>query len=120
MACHAVRGNGSHLGPDLSDIGAARRPGELLRSVQDPAAEVLPQNRSARAVPRSGTAITGRLLNQDAFSVQLIDAKEQVHSFWRADLRNSRFRWIHYAFVQRQTERGRNFRRVSPPIAGIL
>jgi putative heme-binding domain-containing protein len=91
LACHAVRGQGSHLGPDLGDIGAARRPAELQRSIQDPAAEVLPQNRFVRVVPRSGASLTGRLLNQDAFSVQLIDAKEQIHSFWRADLREFTF-----------------------------
>jgi putative heme-binding domain-containing protein len=91
LSCHAVRGNGSHLGPDLSDIGAARRPADLLRSIQDPAAEVLPQNRFVRVVPRSGATSTGRLLNEDAFSVQLIDAKEQIHSFWRADLREFTF-----------------------------
>ena len=90
-SCHAVRGNGSHLGPDLSDIGAARRPADLLRSLQNPAAEVLPQNRFVRVVPRSGATLTGRLLNEDAFSVQLIDAKEQIHSFWRADLREFTF-----------------------------
>lgn len=91
LACHSVRGKGSHLGPDLSDVGAARRPAELQRSIQDPAAEVLPQNRFVRAVPRSGAAVTGRLLNQDSFSVQLMDAKEQIHSFWRADLQEFTF-----------------------------
>src|SRR5581483_4165324 len=91
LHCHAVRGNGSHFGPDLSDIGAARRPAELLRSIQDPAAEVLPQNRFVRVVPRSGAPVTGRLLNQDAFSVQLMDAKGQVQSFWRSDLKDFSF-----------------------------
>ena len=87
LGCHAVSGKGSHLGPDLTEVGATRRPAELQRSIVDPAAEVLPQNRFVRVVTRSGTTVSGRLLNQDTFSVQLMDAKETIQSFWRTDLR---------------------------------
>jgi cytochrome c oxidase cbb3-type subunit 3 len=75
--CHRVRDNGSRLGPDLSDIGTKRRAVELKRSVLEPDAEVLPENRAYRIVTKDGTTINGRLLNQDAFTVQILDGRQQ-------------------------------------------
>jgi putative heme-binding domain-containing protein len=82
-----VKGNGSRLGPDLTDIGISRRSAQLERSLADPNAEILPQHRSFRVVTRDGTTITGRLLNQDAFTVQLMDSKERLRSFLKKDLK---------------------------------
>jgi putative heme-binding domain-containing protein len=87
LNCHRVRGNGSRLGPDLTDIGISRRSAQLEGSLIDPNAEILPQNRSFRVVTRDGTTITGRLLNQDAFTVQLMDSKERLRSFLKKDLK---------------------------------
>ena len=78
LACHRVQGNGSRLGPNLTDIGGRRRFVELERSVLDPDAEIQPQNRFVRVVTREGAAVTGRLLNQDAFTVQLFDSGERL------------------------------------------
>ncbi len=50
---------------------------------------MLPENRGIRVVTKTGTTVTGRLLNQDAFSVQLIDDKEQLRSFERSALREA-------------------------------
>src|SRR5215469_11025125 len=62
-ACHRANGAGSRTGPDLSEIGAIRRAVELEKSLLDPNAEILAQNRSYRVVTREGETITGRLLN---------------------------------------------------------
>ena len=94
LACHRVKGNGSRLAPELSNIGALRRALEIQSSILDPDAEVLPQNRFFRVVTKDGTAITGRLLNQDAFTIQLFDPKEQMRSFVKSNLRE-------YAFVEK-------------------
>jgi cytochrome c oxidase cbb3-type subunit 3 len=87
LTCHAVRGEGSRFGPDLSDIGAARPPGQLERSIVDPDAEILPQNRIVRVVPRNGQPVVGRQLNQDTFTIQIIDVKQQLQTFERSTLR---------------------------------
>jgi hypothetical protein len=44
-----------------------------------------------RLVTREGATITGRLLNQDAFTVQLLDSKEQLRSLLRSDLKEFMF-----------------------------
>lgn len=87
LHCHRVKGAGSRLGPDLSDVGAIRRVAELEQSILDPDASVLPQHRFFRLVTRDGTTYTGRILNQDTFTVQIIDTQQRLLSFPRADLR---------------------------------
>lgn len=89
--CHRVDGAGGRLGPELSRIGQVRRSAELEQSLLEPDAEVLPTNRFYRVVTREGAVVTGRLLNHDTFTVQLLDASEQLRSFVKADLREQRF-----------------------------
>src|SRR5215216_3380965 len=74
LSCHRVNGNGSRRGPDLSDIGALRRfADQLKRSIVEPDAEMHPGNRFVRLITKDGSTINGRLLNQDTFSVQVLD-----------------------------------------------
>jgi putative heme-binding domain-containing protein len=85
--CHRVNGKGSRVAPDLSDIGAIRAPDALQRSLVDPTASMLPINRYVRAVTRDGKVITGRRLNEDTYTVQLIDTNERLVSLTKPDLR---------------------------------
>ncbi len=87
LECHRVKDKGSRVGPDLTEIGSVRRLAELERSILEPDAEILPQNRFVRVVTRDDVTVTGRLLNQDTFTVQLIDSEERLRSFERAKLR---------------------------------
>jgi len=87
LNCHHVRDNGSRVGPDLTEAGLARRAVELERSILNPDAEILPENRSVRVVTRDGVTVTGRLLNHDRFTVQFLDTRERLHSLVRSDLR---------------------------------
>lgn len=89
--CHRIDGRGSRLGPDLSRIGLDRRAAELERSLLDPDAEVQPVNRFYRVKPRRGAAVTGRLLNHDTFTVQLIDEDQRLRSFRKSELREFGF-----------------------------
>jgi putative heme-binding domain-containing protein len=89
LACHRVNGEGSRLGPNLTLIGANRRSVELEHSLIDPNVQAAPQNRSVRVVTKDGTTVTGRLLNIDTFTIQLLDSSENLRSFSRADLRES-------------------------------
>ena len=91
QSCHRIFGKGSRLGPDLTDIGSLRKPEQLEASLLDPNAEILPENRFYRIVTREGTAVTGRLLNLDAFQVMMLDPKEQLRTFTKSDLREHGF-----------------------------
>ena len=52
---------------------------------------MLSQNRYYRVTTKSGETVTGRLLNIDTFSVQLIDTKDRLLSFSKSDLREAAF-----------------------------
>ena len=93
--CHRIRDRGSRLGPDLSAIGSRQTPDRLRQALVTPDEEVTPENRFVRLVTREGATITGRLLNQDAFSVQLITPKEELKTYLRAPLRE-------YAIVDKE------------------
>ena len=56
-------------------------------SIVDPSAELHPDYRFARAVTKGGETIAGRLLNQDTFSIQLLDSSERLRGLQRNDLR---------------------------------
>ncbi|MCB1672543.1 MAG: c-type cytochrome [Gammaproteobacteria bacterium] len=84
--CHRVNGSGPRTAPDLSEIGALRTPAALQRSLLDPASALLPINRPVRIVTRDEEVITGRRLNEDTYTVQLIDSQERLRSLVKADL----------------------------------
>jgi len=60
---------------------------EIEKSLVDPGAVVLPQNRFVKVVTKDGSTVTGRLMNQDTFTLQLIDTQDRLRSFVIADLR---------------------------------
>ncbi|MSO56490.1 MAG: c-type cytochrome [Acidobacteria bacterium] len=85
--CHRVGAQGSGVAPNLSDIGATRGAGSLLRSLTDPTSQMMPINRPVRAVRRDGKVVNGRRLNEDTYTVQLVDDQEKLVSLVKADLR---------------------------------
>ena len=89
--CHRINGKGSRVGPDLSEVGATRPLAELHQALLDPSAAMRAGNRPFRVVTKDGTTITGRLMNQDSFSVQMIDANERLVSLLKSNLREYGF-----------------------------
>jgi putative heme-binding domain-containing protein len=87
LSCHRVDNMGSYVGPDLSDIGASRSADDIQAALVSPSKDVRPENRSVRLVTKDGKTVTGRILNQDGFSVQIIDSSSQLRSFQKASLR---------------------------------
>lgn len=90
-SCHRVNGAGSRVGPDLSEVGRLRHSTDIESAILDPDAVILPSNRFIRLVTRDGATMTGRMLNQDAFTVQLLDSKEQLRTMMRSDLKEFAF-----------------------------
>jgi putative heme-binding domain-containing protein len=86
--CHRVKGVGPvGIAPDLSDIGASRTPAALQMSVLDPSSVMLPINRPVRLAMRDGRTIRGRRLNEDTYSIQLVDEQGRLQSIMKADVR---------------------------------
>ena len=88
--CHRIKGAGAFSGPDLSDVGQ-RRPEQLLTKLQNPDAEINAANRPYRVVLKNGTAVNGRLLNLDTFTIQMMDEKGNLRSFTKTDLKEYNF-----------------------------
>jgi len=88
-SCHRVFGAGSRSGPDLSEAGLLLRAIEVETSILDPDASTSTASPPFRAVKKDGTVISGLLLNQDMFTVQILDANGALASIARSDLRES-------------------------------
>jgi len=98
--CHKAEGAGGTSGPDLSAVGAPRGgrglvqaadPAAIERSILDPNADIVLAFRVFQVTPTSGAAVRGRLMNQDTFSVQLLDGSENLRSFLKSNLKEFGF-----------------------------
>jgi putative heme-binding domain-containing protein len=89
LTCHTIGATGGHAGPALSDIGLQRRSVDLMQSLVTPGGEVRPENRAVRVVMKDGKTIAGRFLNQDTFTIQLIDSTDKLLSIDKSSIRES-------------------------------
>ena len=98
-SCHIVNGRGGLLGPELSTVGSARSRAYLIESVREPGRQ-LTRNRAfgdltlkydaVTAVTADGRTIVGVPMNEDTFTVQLMDTSERVHSLDKKTLKSLR------------------------------
>jgi hypothetical protein len=59
----------------------------LQRSLLDPSSQMMPLNRPVRIVTKDGKTINGRRLNEDTFTVQLIDDHERLMSIDKSSIK---------------------------------
>ena len=85
-ACHILGGRGGTAGPDLSDIGERRSAAYLREALIDPSAAVPEGFMVVSVVTRDGKKIRGVRANEDSFTIQLRDARNNFHSLRKADL----------------------------------
>jgi putative heme-binding domain-containing protein len=97
--CHMIQGKGGRLGPDLSTTGSARSTDYLVESVRNPSRrlaqgiseamkEFSQEYETVTVVTAEGTKFTGVVLNEDHFTLQMMDTREQVHLFEKDKLRS--------------------------------
>lgn len=97
--CHMVQGKGGRLGPDLSAVGGSRTQAAIIDSVRNPsrrlawglteATKEFPQEyESITVVTADGKEISGVALNEDNFSVQMMDSSEQIYLLEKDELRS--------------------------------
>jgi putative heme-binding domain-containing protein len=85
--CHRVNGRGPRVAPDLSDIGSIRTLAALQRALLAPNEALLPIHRPVSIVTKDGRRFAGRRLNEDTYTVQIIDEQENLVSLRKEDLR---------------------------------
>ena len=85
--CHMVRGKGGCFGPDLSSVGSLRSPAHLRASIQRPSEDIDPAYWSVEAVDQNGVAYSGVRLNEDSYSIQIMEQNENLRSLAKKDLR---------------------------------
>lgn len=86
--CHMVRGEGGRTGPDLSTVGSRLDPDEIATSLSDPDAEVAPRWWTMRINRADGSTIEGLRMNEDTFTVRIMDNDENLWSFMKSEVRS--------------------------------
>jgi putative heme-binding domain-containing protein len=85
-ACHSIGMGGGRLGPDLTTIGATRSREHLRESLLDAGRAVSPRYTTVQLTTRDNRRLEGILLNQDEYTVHLMDRAEGIHSLRRSEL----------------------------------
>jgi cytochrome c oxidase cbb3-type subunit 3 len=97
--CHMFAGKGGRTGPDLTGAGTARSLDYLKDSVRNPSRrlaqgiieamkEFSEEYQTVNVETGDGKKYQGTLLNEDSFTIQFIDTREQVHSLDKASLKS--------------------------------
>jgi cytochrome c oxidase cbb3-type subunit III len=97
--CHMINGKGGRLGPDLTTAASARSLDYLIDSMRNPSRrlaqgiseamkEFSQEYETVTVVDAGGQKFQGVVLNEDSFSLQMIDTREQLHLFEKEKLRS--------------------------------
>jgi putative heme-binding domain-containing protein len=98
-SCHMVAGKGGRVGPDLTAVGSARTVESLVESVRSPSQrlawgltestkEFAQEYETVTVVTPEGQEVKGVTLNEDQFSLQMMDTAERIHLFEKDKLRS--------------------------------
>jgi cytochrome c oxidase cbb3-type subunit III len=96
--CHMIAGKGGRLGPDLTTTGSARSTKYLVESIREPSRrlaqgiseamkEFSQEYETVRVTTADDKKLVGTVLNEDRFTLQMIDMQEKVHSFEKDKLK---------------------------------
>jgi putative heme-binding domain-containing protein len=96
--CHMVQGKGGRLGPDLTATGSARSIDYIVDSVRNPSRrlaqgiseamkEFSQEYETVTVVDAGGQTFQGVVLNEDNFTLQMLDTREGLHLFEKDKVR---------------------------------
>ncbi|HJX94402.1 MAG TPA: c-type cytochrome, partial [Candidatus Acidoferrum sp.] len=97
--CHMIEGKGGRIGPDLTTTGSARATDYLVESVRNPSRrlaqgiseamkEFSQEYETVKVETADGQKFVGVVLNEDHFTLQMLDLREQLHLFEKDKLRS--------------------------------
>jgi putative heme-binding domain-containing protein len=90
-SCHRVGASGAFYGPNLTTVGSRISPAGFRILLSTPPEKVRPENRLYEIALSNGKTVRGKLLNQDPYSVQLLDTDGNLVAFQRAKIRSTQF-----------------------------
>jgi putative heme-binding domain-containing protein len=85
--CHTVKGRGGKVGPDLSNVGGTRTAQYILDSILDPSKDIAGGYESYLIVTNDGEFITGVKKNEDAASVEILEASGELKKLKKSDIK---------------------------------
>jgi len=86
--CHAIRGEGGRMGPDLSNVGGSRPLAVIREAIVEPAKDLYYLgNEAATVVLKNGKTLTGVAKNRSNYSLQLVDTKGTLHLIQMNDVK---------------------------------
>lgn len=97
--CHMIEGRGGRLGPDLTSTGSARASDYIVESIRQPnrrlalgiseaMKEFSQEYETVKVETREGQKLSGVVLNEDSFTLQMLDTSEKLHLFDKSQLRS--------------------------------
>ena len=97
--CHMIQGKGGRLGPDLTATGSSRSTEYIVDSVRNPSRrlaqglseamkEFSQEYETVTVTDERGQKFQGVVLNEDNFTLQMLDTREQLHLFQKDKLRS--------------------------------
>ena len=105
--CHMIHGRGGYLGPDLSDIAATRRLGELREAILDPKRLATDGYRPVRLRDVNGNSLRAIVKHESNWSLQIIDEKGGLHLLHGEEMKQAvpaASQWMPEDYGQRLSE----------------
>ena len=87
--CHAIRGQGGSMGPDLSNVGGSRPLAVIREGIVEPAKDLYYLgNEAATVVFKNGQTLRGVAKNRSNYSIQLVDTTGVLHLLQMNDVKS--------------------------------
>jgi putative heme-binding domain-containing protein len=97
--CHMIQGKGGRLGPDLTSTASSRSTEYIVESLRNPSRrlaqgiseamkEFSQEYETVTVVDAGGQKFQGVVLNEDNFTLQMLDTREQLHLFEKDKLKS--------------------------------
>jgi cytochrome c oxidase cbb3-type subunit III len=87
--CHAIRGRGSRMAPDLTNIGGSRPLAVIREAILEPSKDLSYVGKEGATVTmKDGRVIQGVARNRSNYAIQLVDRKGDLHLISMGDVKD--------------------------------